>query len=77
MPGEDGYTLIRRVRDLESSAKTPPLPAAALTAYAATSDRAQALKAGYHAHLSKPIEPSKLTALVASLAGRRSSTVVQ
>ena len=77
MPGEDGYTLIRQLRDRESSARTTPLPAAALTAYATTSDRAQALHAGYQAHLSKPIEPSKLTALVASLAGRRGSTVVQ
>ena len=70
MPGEDGYALIRRVRQSESSTGTPPLPAAALTAYATSSDRAQALVAGYQSHLSKPIEPSKLTTMVAALAGR-------
>jgi signal transduction histidine kinase len=69
MPGEDGYTLIRRIRSRESAA-SPPLPAAALTAYATIGDRAQALRAGYQAHLAKPIEPAKLTATVAALAGR-------
>ena len=70
MPGEDGYALIRQVRQLESSTALPPLPAAALTAYASSGDRAQALLAGYQAHLPKPIEPSKLTTMVAALAGR-------
>jgi signal transduction histidine kinase len=70
MPGEDGYDLIRQIRQLESSTSTPPLPAAALTAYASAGDRGQALLAGYQAHLSKPIEPSRLTAIVAALAGR-------
>jgi CheY-like chemotaxis protein len=66
MPGEDGYALIRRIRLLESPA--PPLPAAALTAFATSGDRAEALDAGYQAHLAKPIEPSELTAVVAALA---------
>jgi len=70
MPGEDGYALIQHVRQKESSTAQPPLPAAALTAYATNGDRAQALLAGYQAHLSKPIEPSRLTAMVAALAGR-------
>ena len=68
MPGEDGYTLIRKVRKLDTG--DPPLPAAALTAYATAGDRAQALVAGYQTHLAKPIEPAELTAVVASLAGR-------
>jgi signal transduction histidine kinase len=70
MPGEDGYGLIRQIRQLEASTAATPLPAAALTAYASEGDRGQALLAGYQAHLSKPIEPSKLTAMVAALAGR-------
>jgi signal transduction histidine kinase len=68
MPGEDGYSLIRKVRQLDSSG--PLLPAAALTAYATAGDRAQALLAGYQAHLAKPIEPAELTAVVATLARR-------
>jgi signal transduction histidine kinase len=68
MPDEDGYTLIRKVRRLEGT--FGPLPAAALTAYATASDRAEALLAGYQAHLAKPVEPSELTAVVANLARR-------
>jgi CheY-like chemotaxis protein len=68
MPEEDGYTLIRKVRRLEGT--FGPLPAAALTAYATASDRAEALLAGYQAHLAKPVEPAELAAVVASLARR-------
>src|SRR5262249_41420157 len=65
MPTEDGYTLSRRVRALDRS-----IPAAALSAFATAGDRARALLAGYQAHIPKPIEPSELTAVVATLAGR-------
>jgi signal transduction histidine kinase len=65
MPGEDGYSLIKRVRQLTPGA---PLPAAALTAYASASDRAQALLVGYQAHITKPFEPMELIAIVAGLA---------
>ena len=66
MPGEDGYALIRTVRRLESSA--PLLPAVALTALADSGDRAEAIDAGYQAHLAKPVDPSELTTVVAALA---------
>jgi CheY-like chemotaxis protein len=71
MPGEDGYELIRRVRQLpiESGAR---LPAIALTAYARTEDRLQALRAGYHMHVPKPVELAELVAIVASLVRRGS-----
>jgi PAS domain S-box-containing protein len=69
MPGEDGYELIRRVRQLpyESGGK---VPAIALTAYARTEDRLQALRAGYHMHVPKPVELAELVAIVASLIRR-------
>ncbi len=69
MPGEDGYGLIRRVRALptETGGCTP---AVALTAYARAEDRVKAIVAGFQHHLSKPVEPSELIAIVASLAGR-------
>jgi CheY-like chemotaxis protein/anti-sigma regulatory factor (Ser/Thr protein kinase) len=67
LPTEDGYAFIRRVREIDGT-----VPAAALTAYAGIDDRRRALEAGFQAHVSKPIEPGKLTLLVASLAGRRS-----
>lgn len=74
MPYEDGYALIRRVRTLEGRSGTR-LPAAALTAYARSEDRAAALLAGFQTHLSKPVEPVELIAVVASLAGR--TTLIQ
>ncbi|RYG75145.1 PAS domain S-box protein [bacterium] len=69
MPGEDGYSLIKKVRAL------PPYeggqtPAAALTAYARVEDRMKVLRAGFQIHLPKPVEPAELVAVVANLAGR-------
>ncbi|MBC8106874.1 MAG: PAS domain S-box protein [Anaerolineae bacterium] len=70
MPIEDGYELIRKVRQLspEEGGKTP---AAALTAFARAEDRTRALLAGYQTHIAKPVEPTELAASVASLATRR------
>jgi PAS domain S-box-containing protein len=68
MPSEDGYALMRRLRDMEKTVGR--IPAAALTAYATVQDRTRALLAGYSSHLPKPIEPAELTAVVANLAGR-------
>jgi PAS domain S-box-containing protein len=70
MPGEDGYDFIRRVRQLKSE-EGGRTPAAALTAFARAEDRTRALRAGYQTHVAKPVEPSELTAVVASLAIRR------
>jgi CheY-like chemotaxis protein len=70
MPGEDGYSLIRKVR-ARSAARGGHVPAAALTAYARTEDRVQSLRAGFHRHVPKPVQPDELAQIVASLAGRR------
>jgi CheY-like chemotaxis protein/two-component sensor histidine kinase len=69
MPGEDGYSLIRKIRDrpLDRSGLTPAI---ALTAYAGDGNRQRALEAGYQKHLSKPAEPEELALTIASLAGR-------
>ncbi len=69
LPNQDGYALIRRVRELGAGAGGN-VPAAALTAYASTEDHKRALSAGFQVHLTKPIEPSNLARVVASLAGR-------
>jgi PAS domain S-box-containing protein len=70
MPGTDGYEFIRRVRTLpvDRGGRTP---AAALTAFARAEDRTRALRAGFQTHVAKPVEPSELVAVVASLALRR------
>ena len=69
MPGQDGYTLIRKVRALlpEQGGKTP---AVALSAFSRPEDRIRSLLAGFNIHVSKPVDPAELTAIVASLAGR-------
>ncbi|WP_437637362.1 response regulator [Sorangium sp. So ce854] len=69
MPGEDGYELIRSIRQRPPHAGGD-LPALALTAYARKEDQQRALDAGFHMHATKPIEPAALVAAVASLAAR-------
>ncbi|HEX5733236.1 MAG TPA: ATP-binding protein [Blastocatellia bacterium] len=69
MPGEDGYALVRKVRELESE-RGGWLPAVALTAHARAEDRMRVLSSGYQMHVSKPVEPAELAVVIASLAGR-------
>ena len=69
MPGTDGYELLRRVRALGVD-RGGKVPAIALTAFARSEDRTRALRAGFVAHLGKPVEPSELIATVANVAGR-------
>jgi CheY-like chemotaxis protein len=73
MPEQDGYQLLRAVRALGAE-QGGDVPAAALTAFARSEDRTRAIPAGYQMHLSKPIEPAELVAVVASLAGRTGAT---
>jgi PAS domain S-box-containing protein len=70
MPGEDGYSLIRRLRVLEERQENG-LPAVALTAYARSEDRTKAIRSGFQNHLAKPVEPAELLAVVSSLAARK------
>jgi len=69
MPGEDGYSLIRKVRELSSS-EGGQIPAVALTAYGRPEDRVRTLSAGYSMHVAKPVDPVELGVIVANLAGR-------
>lgn len=66
MTGESGYELMRKVRSLEPAAGGH-IPAIALTAYAGVIDRRRALLAGFQTHLSKPVEPDDLLAVILSL----------
>jgi len=70
MPGEDGFSLIRRVRarPAESGGR---IPAAALSAYVRPEERARAILAGFDRHLPKPIEPAELAAALRELVARR------
>jgi signal transduction histidine kinase/ActR/RegA family two-component response regulator len=69
MPHQDGYELLRRIRQLSADAGGS-IPAIALTAYARAEDRMKAVRAGYQMHVPKPVEPAELITMVASLLGR-------
>jgi PAS domain S-box-containing protein len=69
LEGESGAALLQRVRALPPD-RGGALRAAALSAYARTEDRVDALQAGFQIHLAKPVHPAELVAVVASLAGR-------
>jgi CheY-like chemotaxis protein len=69
MPGMDGYELLENVRRLE--AELGELPAIAFTAAARNEDRARTRRAGFRAHLAKPVDPNKLITTILELARRR------
>src|SRR5206468_3543010 len=73
MPGEDGYTFIKRLRSL-APASGGAIPALALTALATDIDRRQALSTGFQMHMTKPIEIDHLTAAIAALTAHRAGT---
>lgn len=65
MPGEDGYSLLRQMRE-----KAPEIPAIAVTAFARVEDREDALAAGFQCHIAKPIDLVELYKTVSTLMGR-------
>jgi signal transduction histidine kinase len=69
MPGMDGFTLMRAIRQLPRD-EGGCTPAIALTAHARADDVDRALAAGFQLHASKPVDPMALVESVASLAGR-------
>lgn len=69
LPDEDGYSLMLKVRNLDAE-RGGQIPAIALTGYAEQEDRTRALSAGFHKHLSKPIDLDELATVVATLVGR-------
>jgi signal transduction histidine kinase/ActR/RegA family two-component response regulator len=66
MPGEDGYTLMRRIRNLAADV-VGGIPAIAVTGYAAPEDRRRALEAGFDRHFAKPVDPAALARAVMEL----------
>ncbi|HEX6837711.1 MAG TPA: response regulator [Polyangia bacterium] len=65
MPGEDGYSLMRKV-----ASRKEPLPGIALSAFTSAQDRERALSAGFTTHLAKPLDAPSLIAFVDRLARR-------
>lgn len=67
MPGEDGFSLLERIR-MHEAAGGHKIPAVALTAYVRVEDRTRALSAGFNMFVPKPVEPSELITAIANLA---------
>jgi PAS domain S-box-containing protein len=70
MPDEDGYTFLRKVRDM-ADPLVAAIPAIAVTAHARMEDRQRAIGAGYEYHISKPIDRMRLIDAVGAAAGRK------
>ena len=66
LPDEDGYTLIRHIREDEAE-HGGFLPAIALTGYARADDRSRVLASGFQAHVPKPVEPAELIAAIVAV----------
>jgi PAS domain S-box-containing protein len=67
LPSEDGYSLIRRVRQRPGGER---LPALALTAYAGIADQRRCLDAGFDDHVAKPVEPGDLAAAIVEVVSK-------
>ena len=67
MPEEDGYALMRRIRALPAE-EGGAAPSVALTAYSHSSDRTNALQAGFTTHIAKPVRTDDLLAALHNLA---------
>ncbi|WP_190703661.1 PAS domain S-box protein [Nostoc sp. FACHB-152] len=64
MPTMDGYMLIQQVR---TTTPATQLPAIALTAFAGEANSQKIISAGFQRHLTKPVEPAELAAVIASM----------
>lgn len=73
----DGLTLLQKLRDRKLVDNNFPeanvvsdIPAAALTMSCKAEDRIRALEEGYQLHLPKPVDPTELATVIATLAKR-------
>jgi CheY-like chemotaxis protein len=73
LPEEDGYALVRQIRQHEAE-HGGFLPAIALTGFARAEDRTRILASGFQVHVSKPLDPAELTAAIAAVARRSATT---
>jgi signal transduction histidine kinase/ActR/RegA family two-component response regulator len=69
MPGKDGISLTRELRQLEASSGRPRMPVVALTANAFASDVQMSLEAGCDLHIAKPFAKAQLLEALMTLVG--------
>ncbi len=68
MPDEDGYSLIKKIRQLPDD-RGGTTPAIAMTAYGRDEDRLRVLDSGFHQFVAKPAEPFGLVTVILNLRG--------
>jgi CheY-like chemotaxis protein len=66
LPGVDGYEVARRLRERHKD-----LCLVAMSGYGQSEDRRKAVEAGFDIHLLKPVDPDRLSAIIAALPPRR------
>jgi len=66
MPGQDGRTLLRRMRAVLKK-RHARVPAVALTALDSREARVASREAGFHYHLDKPVDPKKLIEVLSGI----------
>lgn len=62
MPGMDGYQLARHLRQVPATARATLV---AVTGWGSQADKERAVQAGFDHHLTKPVDPDRLAALLA------------
>jgi signal transduction histidine kinase/ActR/RegA family two-component response regulator len=67
MPGRDGLSLAREVREREQKTGSGHLPLVALTAYGRVEDKVKIFSAGFDSHVIKPVDPAELAAVIRSV----------
>jgi CheY-like chemotaxis protein len=70
MPGEDGFSLLQRLRSIYPAGTE--LPALAVTGYAGVEARDRALASGFQGHLAKPFPVDELVRMIEALTPKRS-----
>src|SRR5215510_7594204 len=66
LPGVNGYEVARRLRERHKD-----LCLVAMSGYGQSEDRRKAAEAGFDMHLLKPVDPDRLSAIIAALPPRR------
>jgi signal transduction histidine kinase/ActR/RegA family two-component response regulator len=74
MPQVDGYMLLDRLRELERTRGSKPVPVIAITAHASADDRDRFLQRGFDEYLAKPFKLRELGELLAIVGSSRSHT---
>jgi CheY-like chemotaxis protein len=64
LPGLDGYEIARRVRAVETARGGGRTALVSLTGWGSDEDKHRSLEAGFDLHLTKPIDPKEVEALL-------------